>query len=116
MLEGITILNEFTANIFNWDVSIIVFFVTALIGSIAFFIIAAVSEEDAWLSGIIISVLIGLIIGAGCGSCFFANEETQYQVTISEEVSMTEFNERYEIVEQNGQIFTIKEKNKNVED
>lgn len=110
MLEGITILNEFTANIFNCDVFIIVFFIIALIGSIIFFIVTIVSEEDAWLSGIILSVLIGLIIGAGCGSCFFANEETQYKVLISEEVSMTEFNERYEIIDQEGQIFTIREK------
>ena len=110
MLEGITVLNEFTANIFNCDVFIAVFFIIALIGSIAFFIIATVTQEDAWFTGIILSVLIGLMIGVGCGSCFFVNEETQYQVLINEEVSMTEFNERYEIVDQEGQIFTIREK------
>jgi len=38
--------------------------------------------------------------------------ETHYQVTIDDTVSMTEFNERYEIIEQDGLIFTVKERGK----
>ena len=34
----------------------------------------------------------------------------QYQVTIDESVSMTEFNEKYEVVKIEGKIYTIREK------
>ena len=33
----------------------------------------------------------------------------EYKVTINENVSLIEFNEKYEIIEQNGKIYTIKE-------
>lgn len=36
--------------------------------------------------------------------------ETHYKVTISDEVSMNEFLEQYEIVDQEGKIYTIKDK------
>ena len=37
--------------------------------------------------------------------------DVEYEVTIDESVSMVEFNKRYEIVEQRGDIFVVKEKN-----
>ena len=37
-------------------------------------------------------------------------EYTQYKVTISDEVNFTEFNDKYEIIEQDGKIYTIKER------
>lgn len=36
--------------------------------------------------------------------------ELQYEVTIDDTVSMTEFNKKYEIVEQRGDIFVVKER------
>lgn len=35
--------------------------------------------------------------------------ETTYEVTIDENVSLKEFNEKYEIVEQRGDIYVVKE-------
>ena len=36
--------------------------------------------------------------------------QTRYEVTISDEVNFNEFNSRYEVVTQNGLIYTIIEK------
>lgn len=36
--------------------------------------------------------------------------ELQYEVTINDTISMTEFNKKYEIVEQRGDIFVVKER------
>jgi hypothetical protein len=36
--------------------------------------------------------------------------ETHYKVTISDEVSMNDFLERYEILEQEGKIYTVRER------
>ena len=38
------------------------------------------------------------------------SHETVYEVIIDDSVSMTEFIEQYEIVDQRGEIFTIKER------
>ena len=37
----------------------------------------------------------------------------EYKVLISEEVNFIEFNQKYEIIEQEGEIFTIKERASN---
>ena len=36
--------------------------------------------------------------------------ETQYKVTISDEVSFNEFMDKYEILDQEGKIYTVKER------
>ena len=110
MLEGITVLNQFDTSIFNGTAFFICFMITIFIGAIAFITISIVTMEDAWFLGILGSILLGVMLGAAAGDIWFDTMETRYQVTISEEVSMTEFYERYEIIEQNGEIFTITER------
>ena len=53
-----------------------------------------------WLCGIIITVPTG---------------KYEYKVTISDEVNFVEFNNKYEIIDQDGLIYTIKEKESNNE-
>jgi hypothetical protein len=67
--------------------------------------------------GISISVCVGIAVALVLAA--FISEvsetgaptefETHYKVTISDEVSMKEFLERYEIVDQDGKIFTVRE-------
>ena len=40
------------------------------------------------------------------------NAPTQYKVTVSDDVSMNDFNDEYKIVQQEGRIYTIKERSK----
>lgn len=60
----------------------------------------------------LVGIILGTLTGAAAG--LLADEpvtyETQYKVTISDEVSMTEFYEHYEVIEQDGKIFTVREK------
>ena len=60
----------------------------------------------------IVGIIFGSISGMGIGqvSEIPIAHETQYQVTISDEVSMTEFYEHYEMIDQDGKIFTVREK------
>lgn len=56
-------------------------------------------------------VLVGIIVCLFCS--FIKTDEvidTEYKVTISDKVSMTEFCEKYEIIEQDGKIFTVRER------
>lgn len=103
-MEGITVLAQNEVTQFNG----LAFF----IGSIAAATIACIvfccidySELSA------LAIPIGLAIGFFANLLFPLPPVTQYQVTINEEVSMAEFYEKYEIIEQDGQIFTIRERN-----
>ena len=60
----------------------------------------------------ILGVASGFLVGSIAGriSEIPTKYETRYEVQISEEVSMREFTEKYEIVDQRGNIFTIREK------
>lgn len=81
-------------------------------------IILSLREDDTTglISGVIAGVLLGLFGGLMAGALSEAKPaeyETQYQVTLTDEVSMADFLERYEIVEQSGKILTIREKGDN---
>ena len=66
---------------------------------------------EAIMTGLATIALVGMSVCI-VGSCIKTNEiiDTKYQVTISEEVSMVEFYEHYEVIEQDGKIFIVREK------
>ena len=57
-------------------------------------------------------VMVGILLLLFCKMIPNA-KIVEYQVTINESVSLIEFNEKYEIIEQNGKIYTIQEINTN---
>lgn len=60
--------------------------------------------------GTIIFMIIGVVAGIGFAKNQMPAEyETQYKVTISDEVSMNDFLARYEIIDQEGKIYTVRE-------
>lgn len=99
---------------FNWTAwSIIV----GIFGGVTLIItiILAASNEVEWVfvplittACILVGALIGLVPGFGAG--IPTEYETQYKVTISDEVTMTDFLEKYEIIETEGKIYTVREK------
>ena len=117
MIEGVEILSQAevgTNTSMDWAVFGLfttLFFVIGL--TVAVMQICPTGVE--WLG----CVLIGLMVGA-LGSLFGGlvgravgeptEFETQYKVIISDEVQMNEFLEKYEIVDQEGKIYTIREK------
>ena len=115
-MQGVEILTSaqvVTEYATNWDafwIAFIIFFAIVLpIG-----VISSV-ESDDWtcmVLGGILGVILGCIVGVGAGEMFQKPiaHETQYKVTISDEVSMTKFGEHYEVIEQDGKIFTVREK------
>ena len=59
--------------------------------------------------GWIIGIAAGLLAGILVGLTEIEHYET-YKVTISDEVSMNEFMDKYEILNQDGKIYTVKER------
>ena len=116
-MQGVEILTSVqvaTEWAFNWPVFWIIFgvvFGIFLIAGIKF----TITDECDWtiipclcFAGAAIGIFGGF--GFGCVIETPVAYKTQYKVTISDEVSMTEFYERYEVIEQDGKIFTVREK------
>jgi hypothetical protein len=109
-MEGITILNEFVVNNApaGW-VAIIFGSILTIVCLVGMFLMIGWRDSGlALIFGILAMVWAGLIfLGISIAK---TPPETRYQVLIDESVSMTEFFEKYEIIEQEGKIYTIKEK------
>lgn len=97
---------------FNWTgfwITGIVIIIIPLIFVILEFLSGEI--EVAW--GIFV---VGIIFAAMAGYAFGKVTEepiaykNQYKVTVSDEVSMNEFNKRYEIIDQEGKIYTVEER------
>lgn len=96
---------------FSWGIYFLVFAaITVGMTLLGIFMMGTYAED------IIISLIVGCIFGALIGivpaSLMFPDEyETQYKVIISDEVSMNDFLSEYEIIDQEGKIYTVRERN-----
>ena len=107
-MEGVEILAEKAVYVYklNWALGLFVFIVITAIG-----LIISIRESNE------IVFMISFIIGAICGLLVLIFSATQtkidyieYKVTVSESVSFSEFTEKYSIINQEGKIYTIKER------
>ena len=108
-MQRLEILNVMqVATDYSFDTKLF-WFVVILVS--VFFIIFGSFEGDIFIStvcGFFVGCLIGAIVCAGWGEPI--SYENQYKVMITDEVSMSEFLEQYEVIEQEGKILTIREK------
>lgn len=115
-MNGIEILSTTevaTTTAWNTTACAIAFWITMAI-CIGFGIYFSITDYDwSWfLLAAIFGVLLSLLMMAFVGYIteYPTAYETQYKVTIDDNVSMNEFNEKYEIVSQEGKIYTIRER------
>ena len=109
-MEGVEILaiGEMGANEgFNWLTAI---FSGLIIGAIGGFIVGV--NLDSWKIFFISFPIIAFFTGGIFGFAYPVYQDTipTYKVIISDEVSMNDFMNRYEILEQEGKIYTVKER------
>ena len=115
-MTGVEILSTAEVAVaFGWNTwgMLFGFLVAALIfGFVGLLIGVTESKENGWVTFLAGTILGGLIVGLAFGS--IGGEptayETQYKVTVSDKVSMNEFLARYEIIDQEGSIYTIRER------
>lgn len=115
-MDGIEILSviEKPVLLFNEGAFGSTFFITVVI--FLFIAIYLSITENEWIYFplfSIVGVLAGVLLGLIAGGIFVQKTdevEITYKVTISEEVSLNDFMEKYEIIDQDGKIYTIREK------
>lgn len=106
MIEGIEILSQSVYTELNTIGVFVCLIVCMLVG----WVVDAINELSEGILGITAGAILGLFVYVIIFHCIFPVKYIQYKVTISEEVSMVEFYERYEIIDVDGMIYTIKEK------
>lgn len=118
-MNGVEILSAqeaVAATVFNWSVfwiSIGVFLVGMI--ALAIYVIYDNGHGMDW-SILIFCIVVGLVMGCLVGFLFGTlwdepvEYETHYKVTIDDTVSMNEFLEQYEIIDQEGKIYTVRER------
>ena len=111
MIEGITILAQeeiFDIGFFSVYFALVIPSIAGLIFGL--FLDNCMIEDYFWGIGAVIGILIGLCFVAYMINNAKPTGEYTYKVTIDETVSLTEFYERYEIIEHDGLIYEIKER------
>jgi hypothetical protein len=103
MLEGITVLDQSAA----MDYEPLPFVTALLIIAIAGIFIAAWLEAD-WMIAVVL-ILGGLFISIPI-SVHESEDRYRYECLIDESVSMKDVYERYEIIEQRGDIWVLEDK------
>ena len=113
-MDGVTILSQrdISTGVLNMTAFWIAFWIVTSLLFIG--VICAIKYSEEWIMALwfIVVPFVAMIFGLLFGTAFGHNEceYTEYKVTIDESVSMTEFYERYEVIDQEGLIFTVKEK------
>ena len=109
-MDGVTILN--TIEVTGVSRNVIIAFVVSFFIALFLTLILQASKNSC----VLFFLLIDLIVFLGCVFVSWYQSENhktgklRYEVTIDDTVSMTEFNKKYEIVEQRGDIFVVKER------
>lgn len=97
-----------TAYAWSWLVYLCaIAIITIMAVAISFFSPGRLGTEDV-IVGAIGGLIFGALLGIFPASHSVPSEyETQYKVTISDEVPMNDFLSKYEIISQEGRIYTV---------
>ena len=110
-MEGVMILDSYTSGGFDGEALVtgILFAILGLCALAVAIIIAAEGEGTAFF--LLIPFVLCMVLSCLAFSAINSNpEETIYKVLVDDSVPMNEFYSRYEIIDQEGLIYTIKEK------
>lgn len=109
-MNGVTILNSYES-LTNFDSILLMSILCAWSLAAAIVALFALLKYgyDSWKEFAILVVCVVLFIVCGC---LIPEDkyETHYQVTVDDLVSMNEFQNKYEIIEVEGKIYTVKER------
>jgi hypothetical protein len=105
-MTGIEILAEYTVGGAPvWTVAVSL--VATVVGLILLWCGVGIENENVAIAGIIVLILdLAITVEA---ELIAEPEHTHYKVAISEDVKLVEFLERYEILDTEGEIYTIRE-------
>lgn len=116
-MEGVEILSEKVVYVFEYQ-SWVFWLIVGICAAIGFVIGGVTGGGDFDFGDAFILlipfIVLGIILGClGLLATAKPTEEVEYieqKVTVSDEVSMNEFYEKYYVIEQEGKIYTVRER------
>ena len=119
-MDGVTILNTITENVSNTAYLVVLLIFSIIVTILSFIAIIAVSNKFSKFDNFIIAFVITGIAGILFVIVLILElnappqePQTLYEVTISDEVSFKDFTSKYDIIEQRGEIYVVKERERN---
>ena len=114
-MSGVEILNQYqvASEVCNETAVAATFFIVFGILAILGIVVACYEHEQVFMVvGIILGIAFGFLFAFPVGAITAqpGDAETHYKVTIDDSVSMNEFLDKYEILGQEGKIYTVKER------
>ena len=117
MIEGVEVLSAYDTYISEFNL-LSAFYGFIIVGTIGSIIYAAnldkINNETENIYKVSSIILSSLFAGVLVGRFIFPSKTMiqEYKVTVSDDVSLNEFIEKYEIIDIEGKIYTIREKDK----
>ena len=116
-MTGVEILSQ--SNVYEMDVYVWPLVVLPIVGLLIGLVLAIIDWvqcgfDAEWIGRIIILIIVCSFLGFAFTLLTEHETDTvdhiEYKVTIDDSVSMTEFMDKYEILDQEGKIYTVKER------
>ena len=110
IMQGIEVLNEINEVKNIYSPLLMSFFICGLVFLVSFLLLLSLQDSDIRdiTTFCAISCVVCFIVFVGYVAFPTKAETKLYEVTISDQVKFTDFNSRYEVVKQEGKIYTIK--------
>lgn len=107
MIDGVEILSATAQTSWHAWTFIVALVVTMVIAMCVLFL----TDDGVYgiSAGFIVFIICALVFGVG-GVGKYETDEYYYKVTIDDSVSMNQFLDKYEILDQEGKIYTVREK------
>lgn len=112
-MQGVEILD--TTVHYVREFSLVAFLAPIIVIGLVGFIFCLL-DGDFWdgVEGLLIGSLIGIFFGVMLTICTSKKTDkidyVEYKVTVSDEVNFNEFHDKYEIIDQEGKIYTVRER------
>lgn len=110
IMNGIEVLSKSEIKSINISAFLIILLASILIILAGVYICTSIFDinENLLYTGVVLIILLSVFMALKTSTT--GEYEYEYKVTISDEVSMNEFMKKYEIINQEGKIYTIKER------
>lgn len=112
-MEGVTILAESS----GMPLGLRIFLIALTVAFYAVFVIMVVfafkDSDTSWVYVGAPSLIIAICLTIMISSAFYKDSHKTYKVIIDDNISFNDFIEKYEIVDQDGQIYEVRERNGN---
>ena len=108
-MDGVTILTEYIQRCMSGSTCLWLCVLAGIILALSIIVCNGFYDNIFVTIFAIIGVFTGIIMFLVCITLFISPSHTEYKIAVDDTVSLTELTEHYQIVSQDGKLFTVKD-------